>query len=65
MRPMSDHEIHPSPLPFTPRQTLARPLILGSTSRYRRELMERLGLPFEVVAPGVDETPLPAEAPEM
>lgn len=39
------------------------PLILGSTSRYRRELLERLRLPFTVVAPEVDETPLPDEAP--
>ncbi len=39
------------------------PLILGSTSRYRRELLDRLRLPFEVVAPQVDETPLPGEAP--
>jgi septum formation protein len=39
------------------------PLILGSTSRYRRELLQRLRLPFEVVAPQVDETPLPREAP--
>jgi septum formation protein len=38
-------------------------LILGSTSRYRRELLERLHLPFDVVAPQVDETPLEAEAP--
>ena len=38
-------------------------LILGSTSRYRRELLERLRLPFEVHAPDVDETPLPGEAP--
>ena len=38
-------------------------LILGSTSRYRRELLERLRLPFECVSPQVDETPLPAEAP--
>jgi septum formation protein len=38
-------------------------LILGSTSRYRRELLERLRLPFEVVAPQVDETPMPGEAP--
>ena len=37
--------------------TLPRPLILGSTSRYRRELLSRLHLPFEVVAPEVDETP--------
>ncbi len=39
------------------------PLILGSTSRYRRELLQRLRLPFEAVAPQVDETPLPGEAP--
>ncbi|MDP2006334.1 MAG: Maf family nucleotide pyrophosphatase [Rubrivivax sp.] len=38
-------------------------LILGSTSRYRRELLERLRLPFDVVSPQVDETPLPGEAP--
>ena len=39
------------------------PLILASTSRYRRELLQRLRLPFEVLSPGVDETPLPGEAP--
>jgi septum formation protein len=39
------------------------PLVLGSTSRYRRELLSRLRLTFEVVAPEVDETPLPGEAP--
>lgn len=39
------------------------PLILGSTSRYRAELLQRLRLPFETVAPQVDETPLPGEAP--
>jgi septum formation protein len=38
-------------------------LILASTSRYRRELLERLRLPFDVQAPKVDETPLPDEAP--
>jgi septum formation protein len=38
-------------------------LILASTSRYRRELMTRLRLPFSVEAPGVDETPLAAETP--
>ncbi len=38
-------------------------LILGSTSRYRRELLQRLHLPFAVCAPAVDETPLPGEAP--
>jgi septum formation protein len=41
----------------------SRALILGSTSRYRRELLQRLGLPFEVCAPEVDETPQPGEAP--
>ncbi|HMN58579.1 MAG TPA: Maf family nucleotide pyrophosphatase [Ottowia sp.] len=40
-----------------------RALILGSSSRYRRELLARLGLPFEVAAPDVDETPRPGEAP--
>lgn len=38
-------------------------LILASTSRYRRELLQRLRLPFEVVAPEVDETPRPGETP--
>lgn len=38
-------------------------LILGSTSRYRRELLQRLRLPFESASPQVDETPLPDEAP--
>ena len=42
---------------------LHRPLILGSTSVYRRELLQRLRVPFEVVAPLVDETPLVAESP--
>lgn len=39
-------------------------LILASTSRYRRDLLSRLGLPFEVAAPSVDETPLPGESPQ-
>jgi septum formation protein len=42
---------------------LPRPLILGSTSRYRHELLSRLGLPFEVAAPDVDETPRLGETP--
>lgn len=42
---------------------MPRTLILGSTSRYRRELLQRLRLPFDVVSPQVDETPLPGEAP--
>lgn len=40
-----------------------RKLILGSTSVYRRELLERLHIPFSVESPHVDETPLPGEAP--
>ncbi|HET9978471.1 MAG TPA: Maf family nucleotide pyrophosphatase [Burkholderiaceae bacterium] len=39
------------------------PLVLASTSPYRRELLERLRLPFAVVAPEVDEAPLPGELP--
>ena len=38
-------------------------LILASSSRYRRELLGRLRLPFEVRAPEVDESPRPGEAP--
>ncbi len=41
----------------------SRRLVLGSTSRYRRALLERLGLPFVVAAPDIDEAPLPAETP--
>jgi septum formation protein len=41
----------------------ARPLVLASTSRHRRALLERLGVPFDVQAPGVDETALPGEVP--
>lgn len=44
--------------------TTKRPLILGSTSRYRQELLNRLRLPFAIVSPDVDETPLPGEAPK-
>ena len=40
-------------------------LVLASTSRYRRELLSRLRLPFEVVAPEVDETPLAGESPSQ
>lgn len=39
-------------------------LVLASTSVYRRELLQRLGMPFLVTAPDVDETPLPGEAPD-
>ncbi len=39
-------------------------LILASTSPYRRELLNRLGLPFDVARPETDESPLPGESPE-
>lgn len=39
-------------------------IILGSSSKYRRELLERLQIPFEVIAPTIDETPHPAEGAE-
>ncbi|MFM9968441.1 MAG: Maf family protein [Burkholderiales bacterium] len=40
-------------------------LILASTSRYRKALLSRLNIPFEVAAPDVDETPLFNEAPQV
>lgn len=39
-------------------------LILASTSRYRRDLLQRLRVPFDVIAPEVDETPFSGEAPQ-
>jgi septum formation protein len=39
-------------------------LILASSSAYRRELLSRLGLPFEAISPDIDEAPLPGESPE-
>lgn len=43
--------------------SLPRPLVLGSTSRYRRELLSRLGIAFDVDSPEVDETPRTSESP--
>ena len=40
-----------------------RPLILASTSRYRRSLLERIAPPFEAIAPGVSEAPVGGESP--
>ena len=37
-------------------------LILASSSRYRQELLRRLGLPFRVVSPDIDESQRPGEA---
>lgn len=50
--------MHSSSPPTSPRS-----LVLGSTSRYRQELLQRLRIPFEVSAPDVDETPRAGEAP--
>src|SRR5512139_1461082 len=43
--------------------TDSRTLILGSTSRYRREMLQRLRMPFDVQAPHVDEAPMGGESP--
>lgn len=40
-------------------------LVLASTSTYRRELLNRLGIPFETTNPETDETALPDETPEQ
>ena len=50
-------------LPVHPQK--ARSLVLGSTSPYRRELLQRLQIPFEVAAPDVDETPHAGETPSV
>jgi septum formation protein len=47
-----------SSLPIQPR------LILGSSSKYRQELLSRLRIPFEVMAPAIDEAPQPDETPQ-
>ena len=53
---MSDLDIAKTPAP-------TRRLVLGSTSPYRRALMQRLCIPFDVAAPDVDETPQNGESP--
>lgn len=40
------------------------PIVLASSSRYRKELLSRLGLPFITCSPDIDETPLHNETPE-
>ncbi|HSS26417.1 MAG TPA: Maf family protein, partial [Usitatibacter sp.] len=40
-------------------------IILASGSRYRRELLGRLGVAFEVWSPDIDESPVPGEAPRQ
>lgn len=46
-------------------ESLLKKLILGSTSPYRRELLARLRVPFDVAAPDVDETPQALESPKL
>ena len=46
-------------------EKISRKLILGSTSPYRRELLTRLRIPFDVIAPDVDESPQPGETPKQ
>ena len=48
------------PQPISPT---ARRIVLGSSSPYRRELLSRLKVPFDVDLPHVDETPRPGESP--
>jgi len=50
-------------MPPAPAPPADRPIVLGSTSAYRRELLSRLRLPFTVEPPHVDETPNPGEVP--
>ncbi len=49
------------PLPPMSRNSPPRPLILASSSPYRRQLLERLGLPFRCSSPDIDERPLAGE----
>jgi septum formation protein len=50
-------------MPPAPASPENRPLVLGSTSVYRHELLSRLRLPFAVEPPHVDETPRDGESP--
>ena len=51
--------------PFSQPAPITMPtLVLASTSPFRQQLLRRLELPFETAAPEVDESPLPAEAPQ-
>lgn len=55
-------EVSPADAPVPePRPPAA--LVLASSSRYRQALLERLGMPFDVDSPNIDETPLPEETP--
>ncbi len=45
-------------------QTIAQKIILGSSSIYRKELLQRLQIPFQTVSPEINEMPLDNESPE-
>jgi len=49
--------------PPLPGPSTQRMLVLGSSSRYRGEMLQRLRIPFEVSAPDVDEAPRADESP--
>lgn len=55
--------IHSDSQPPAAGPERARRLLLGSSSRYRAQLLERLGLTFEQASPDIDETPQPDELP--
>ena len=44
-------------------ESLPEKLILASSSKYRKELLKRLGIPFDCRTPHINETPLPDELP--
>ena len=64
---LARHQAGDDTIEEKPRQNKVMPesrrLILASTSAYRRQLLGRLGLAFECVSPGVEETPVPSETP--
>src|SRR5258705_13913407 len=52
-------------MPAKTTENSKRALVLASTSSYRRTRLERLGLPFDVVGPNIDETPRANETPAV
>lgn len=45
--------------------SLTQKIVLGSSSIYRKELLQRLQIPFEIMSPQIDETPLQNEQPQQ
>jgi septum formation protein len=54
-----------SALMSEPMSEPAQTLILASSSGYRREVLEKLHLPFTCISPDIDETALVNESPEQ